>query len=163
HDPPAGRKAQPPLLDQESTDEDVAVEVPAETPPRHASAVGAPRPVLQLGDDLHGAPPRPPGDGGPGEEAEEHVERLAAGQKLALDLGDEVLHGRMPLQSAKLDHARLVADLGELVAQELGDHAVLPPVLLAGQELLGDAPVLFLVPSAAARTLARKEIGRASR
>ena len=64
--------------------------------------------------------------------------------QLAAHGGDELVHGLVGLDVHQVGHVHGadLADDAEVVAQQVDDHQVLGPVLLAGAQLLGQAHVL---------------------
>ena len=142
HDASAHLEVAPAPLDDEGADRDVRVDGAPEGEVADGASVDAAAGGLQLGDDLHGPHLRGPGDGAAGPGGPQQVDRSQAGSQAPDHRRDQVVHGGVALDPAQLgDLDRVVAaDLREVVAEEVHDHDVLGPVLLALEERFARAP-----------------------
>ena len=109
-----------------------------------AAAIRAACRRFQLGDDLHGANLRRPGDRTAGEGGPQQVNGPQLRPQPAADLRDEVMNEPVRFQATDRRHAyrAVAADAAQIVAQQVHDHDIFGTVLLAVQQLLDACLIL---------------------
>ena len=144
-------------------DADAEVHVAVEREVADGAAVGAPRRVLERGDDLHGADLGRPAERAGGEGRREEVEGVVARLEIRRDVGDEVHDVRVALDRHEIRHLHRAGqgDAPELVAAEIDQHEMLGALLLVLQQGVGVAPVLLLRRAAGPRAGDRPQAGGA--
>lgn len=125
----------------EGADGDVELGFAVEAEVSHGAGVEAAGAGFELGDDLGGAFFGGAGDGAAGEAGGEGVEVGAAGGEGAFDGGDEVVD---VLEFFELEHVgdldgAELADLSDVIAEEVGDHDELGGFLFGLAEVEGGA------------------------
>lgn len=148
------------VLEDGRADRDRRVGIAGEVEVADDAAVGAAARHLELTDDLHGAQLRRSRQGARREARHRHVQARDAGPDDPGDGGLEVHDVRIAAdvhEPGDGDGARH-ADTAEVVASEVDEHEVFGALLLVGEQLIGQAAVLGLVP--APRAGAGDRVGR---
>ena len=130
--PPAWKYICPPTATI-GADDDARIHRAGDAEIADGAAVHPPAGGLQLGDDLHRPHLGRAGDRAAGKGGPEQGNGIGPGRQLSHHRRDEVVNGRVLLQGEQLgDPYRAgAADAGQIVSQQIHDHHVLRPVLVA--------------------------------
>ena len=123
----------------------------------HRAAVGAARRALQRRDELHGRGLGRAGDGAAGEGGGQEVGQAGAGPEARLHRRGELPDGPQPRrrEEGRGRHRAGLGHAAQVVAEEVGDHDVLGPVLLRGGQPVARRRVLGREAAAPRRPLHR--------
>ena len=150
-------QGQAPAVGDERPDDDARLHRPVGPDPADGAGVRTAPDGLEPFEDLHRPDLGGAGDGATGKGRRQDVEGVAFRGQHAGHGGDEVLDRGGPFETAEPWNADAPgpADATQVVAQDVHDHHVLGPVLVAGQELTGERPVGCGVAAARTRPLDR--------
>ncbi len=133
HDPAAGLEVYLASRGHHGSDDDARIHAPVCAEVADGAAVDSPARRLQLRDDLHRADLGGAGDGPAGKGGAHQVHRIGPRLQRSHHGRHQVVHRRVVLQREQLGHPHRPrpAHPAQVVPQQVHDHDVLGPVLLA--------------------------------